>query len=104
MSNADETTIEIVPIINYPRVAFTGHTYAITVDFEARFDSAAWPYEEEEYVIFCDFDENSLSTIHADGEPAVIIHRFGGSYGPASFQLITPLEPSLDEIALTLTT
>jgi len=86
----NETTshqITIEPIINYPRVAEVGKTYLMTVDLRPVVENAKWPYDEEEYTVYCMVDSEPLFHNEPLGESAVVLHRFGGSYGAANFLL-----------------
>jgi Z1 domain len=78
------TEIWIQPLVNWPRTVEAGHSYRITVDLRLT-DPAAWPYDEEELVIGCTIDGRPTCRVLALGDAGVVLHRFGGSYGPAYF-------------------
>lgn len=81
------------PLLGYPREAEIGKTYLLTVDLRSVENGGAWPYPQtEEVTIYCFVDAGDLFRSRAFGEPAVVLHRFGGTYGPARF-LLTP-EPA----------
>jgi hypothetical protein len=80
-----ERQLNVEPIISYPRQAQPGETYLLTVDL--RFSAEDWPYEEEEYPVHCMLDTGDLFSQEPIGDGAVILHRFGGSYGAAMFLL-----------------
>ncbi len=88
MSTKANRQITIEPVINYPREAQIGKTYLMTIDLQVT-NYEQWPYEYEEYPI-----SFLLSTTPAfnsepldDGDSTVVLHRFGGTYGPAKFLL-----------------
>ncbi|MEH1830477.1 MAG: tetratricopeptide repeat protein [Nostoc sp.] len=100
MSNTQELALSIQPVISYPRQAQVGKTYLMTIDLQSSEDE--WPYEEEEYPIYCMLDTSPLFSCQPLGEPAVVLHRFGGSYGAARFLLTAAQEEIQGEIKVTL--
>jgi tetratricopeptide (TPR) repeat protein len=102
MNHLAHTQIEVQPIIRYPRQAEPGKTYLMSIDLRAQVDMAGWPYEEEEYPIYCMVDTAPLFTNQPLGEPAVVLHRFGGTYGPAMFLLTAVQEEMEGSIRITL--
>lgn len=86
------SSIAIQPLVIYPRKAQVGKTYLMTVDLQSA-EKLEWQYEEEEYPIYCKVDGNSLIN-RPLGEPVIVLHRFGGSYGEANF-LLTPTKKDL---------
>ncbi|MCF2150124.1 ATP-binding protein [Desmonostoc muscorum LEGE 12446] len=99
MSNTQERALSIKPIISYPGQAEVDKTYLMTIDLQS---SDEWPYEEEEYPIYCMLDTSPLFSCEPLGEPAVVLHRFGGSYGPAEFLLTAAQKEMEGEITVTL--
>jgi 3',5'-cyclic AMP phosphodiesterase CpdA len=81
--------IGIQPLVNWPRTVEAGHSYQITVDLRLT-DPGAWPYDEEELVVGCMIDGRPACRVLALGDAGVILHRFGGSYGPAQFLAEVP--------------
>lgn len=81
--------IMIEPIISYPHQALAGKTYLMTVDLRMRTPPSDWPYENEEYAISFILDTMPFFAHEPVGEedPTVILHRFGSTYGPATFLL-----------------
>jgi nucleoside phosphorylase len=82
---SDSRILSVKPIIHYPRVAQVGKTYLMTIDLEVE-AGTEWQYEEEEYPIYCTVDSELFSSKPV-GEPVVVMHRFGGSYGESKFLL-----------------
>ena len=91
--------VAIQPLVGWPHEAEQGQTYLMTVDVRLA-AGAIWPYEQEEYPIYCMLTAGLAYSIRPLGMPAVVLHRFGGSYGPARF-LLTALE-SADDSGLRL--
>lgn len=95
-----EKSISISPIIAYPRQACVGKTYLMTIDLECPMDQG-WPYKEEEYAIYCMLS-TPLFTSKIVNEPAIVLHRFGGTYGPANFFLTACDKPQIGSIQVHL--
>src|ERR1700728_4302762 len=79
------TEIGIQPLVNWPRQVEPGRSYLVTVDLRLTDPSAPWPYDEEEFVVGCMVDGRPTCTVSVVGDAGVVLHRFGGSYGPARF-------------------
>lgn len=94
--------IEIEPLISYPKKAEAGKTYVMTVDLRQTATSEAWPYEDEEYVIHFMLDSMPLFNSEPIGDPSVVLHRFGGTYGPAMFILTANEKEMFGNMRLTL--
>ena len=71
-----------------------GKNYLMTIDLqpEAEFE---WEVGEEEYPVYCSVGSDVFSC-RAIGEPIILLHRFGGSYGQVRF-LLTVSEDSEDQ-------
>jgi nucleoside phosphorylase len=98
MSNS--RILSVKPIIHYPRVAQVGKTYLMTIDLEVE-AGAEWQYEEEEYPIYCTVDSELFSSKPV-GEPVIVLHRFGGSYGEARFLLTAVAEERRGNVKVAL--
>lgn len=79
--------LELDFVVAYPRIAERGRKYLMTVDLRARDPLPRWPYGEEEYPVYCMVDAEPAFDIEPVGQAAVVLHRFGGTYGPARFVL-----------------
>jgi endonuclease G, mitochondrial len=77
--------IELQTRISYPRNATVGSRYLISVDLDHVLPPDKWPYKEEEYPVTCFLDAAPFFEQQAAGESTIVVHRFGGSYGPARF-------------------
>lgn len=93
----DLPLIDLKPIISYPREAQAGQSYLMTIDVQLVSPITPWPYPEEEYPIFFLLDTYPyFSHQPFDGRrPAVVLHRFGGTYGPARY-LLTAARQTLE--------
>ncbi|GAA2423724.1 hypothetical protein GCM10010191_39810 [Actinomadura vinacea] len=74
----------VQPLVGWPRTVTPGQAHLVTVDLRAA-EGQGWPYEEEEFAFPCMLDGAPHFTVEAVSDPSVILHRFGGSYGPARF-------------------
>jgi hypothetical protein len=84
--SSDSGLIAVRPVLSYPRRARAGQTYLLTIDLLGD-DGAPWPYPQEEYVVYCLLRTLPLFEHRALGSGGVVLHRFGGTYGPAQFLL-----------------
>lgn len=89
---APTSPFRIRPVVACPRVAQVGKPYLLTVDVECP-DFPAWPYPTEEHAIRCLVDAQPLFACRSAGDSAVVVHRFGGTYGPARFLLTAAAQP-----------
>ena len=96
------TSIEIKPVISYPRTAAVGKSYMMTVDLCQASLEDRWPYEAEEYTIHLMLDSQPLFASEPIGDASVVLHRFGGTYGPATFLLVANKEEMQGNMRLTL--
>jgi hypothetical protein len=95
--------IGIQPLVNWPRTVERGRSYRITVDLRLT-GPAAWPYDEEELVVGCMVDGRPTCRVLALGDAGVVLHRFGGTYGPAQFLAEVPADQTdFTDAALWLT-
>lgn len=77
------SSVTIQPTVSWPRRVRANTSYLMTVDVELVGD--AWPYEREEYVIGCVVDGTPWSEVEPLDAGMVVLHCFGGTYGPARF-------------------
>ncbi len=87
-------SIRLKPIISYPREAEVGKSYLMTIDVQLESPDAPWPYAEEEYTISFVLDTFPFFSYEPLGgrEPSIVLHRFGGTYGPAEYLLTAAQE------------
>ncbi|MDG9716552.1 FxSxx-COOH system tetratricopeptide repeat protein [Streptomyces sp. DH24] len=82
----------IEPVVAWPRQADAGCDYLVTVDLRGPLPApdgtlAEWPYGTEEFTFTVALDGAPHFSCAALGEPSVVLHRFGGTYGPARFRV-----------------
>lgn len=96
MTTSQQRQIQIEPVISYPREAQAGVSYLLKIDLFMKTNPEDWPYEEEEYPISLHLETFPLFKCEPVGhpEPSVVLHRFGGTYGPAMF-LLTAAEKEM---------
>ena len=96
--------INLRPIVSYPDVAQAGMSYLLSIDLELADLDAPWPYPQEEYEITFVLDLRPYFSYQpvSKHEPAIILHRFGGTYGPAEY-LITTTEKAVDKGNINIT-
>lgn len=99
MNNPELQQIIIKPIISYPREAEAGKTYLLTVDIQSVLEGG-WPYPKEDYALLCILDAEPLFSHEPLGESAIVLNRFGGTYGPASFLLTAATHPQTGAITI----
>ncbi|MFE3829176.1 FxSxx-COOH system tetratricopeptide repeat protein [Streptomyces sp. NPDC059092] len=90
--NAAEPPLLIEPVVGRPREAEAGRTYLVTVDLRGPLapdgtdgPECAWPYREEELTFTVGLDGAPHFVCEVLDDPSVVLHRFGGTYGPARF-------------------
>lgn len=85
---AAQPSIQLKPIISYPRTAEAGERYLLTIDVQLA-EGSPWPYPEEEFAISFILETAPFFTHEPLGEhePGIVLHRFGGTYGPAEYLL-----------------
>ncbi|MEU2965391.1 FxSxx-COOH system tetratricopeptide repeat protein [Streptomyces ardesiacus] len=82
----------IEPVVAWPRRAEAGGDYLVTVDLRGPLPApdgtpAPWPYAEEEFTFTVTLDGAPHFDCSALGAPNLVLHRFGGTYGPARFRV-----------------
>jgi len=87
--HSDLQSIKLKPIISYPREAQVGKSYLMSIDVELATSETPWPYPEEEYAISFILETRPFFSYESLGEhePSIVLHRFGGTYGPAEYLL-----------------
>jgi hypothetical protein len=78
-------TVPIRPSVSWPRLVQFNEDYLMTVDLEAGESGADWLYDGEEYAVGVVVDGRPWSEVEPLDDGLVVLHRFGGSYGPARF-------------------
>ncbi|TCO59852.1 ATP-binding protein [Actinocrispum wychmicini] len=81
----NESVVRLRPVVSWPRQVTPGQRYLITVDVEQDETADDWPYDQEEYPIGCVLDGRPALDVQSVGDTTIVVHRFGGTYGPAKF-------------------
>jgi hypothetical protein len=81
--NTSAPEIRIEPQARWPRQMTPGRPYLIELDL--RLASSDWPYADEEFAFTFLVDGGPGITVDSLGNSTVVLHRFGGTYGPARF-------------------
>jgi tetratricopeptide (TPR) repeat protein len=89
------------PVVSWPRHAEAGRTYLMTVDLRTPADT--WSYDEEEIEFGLMVDGAPRFRVEALNDPSVVVHRFGGTYGPARFAVTTGTDTGPGALWLTVT-
>ncbi|MEU6371848.1 FxSxx-COOH system tetratricopeptide repeat protein [Streptomyces sp. NPDC046909] len=92
----------IEPVVAWPREATAGQSYLVTVDLDGPSAAGEWPYEEEEFEFHIALDGAPRFVCEALNEPSVVLHRFGGTYGPARFVVKADPAPGSGLLRLTI--
>ncbi|MEU5367346.1 toll/interleukin-1 receptor domain-containing protein, partial [Streptomyces sp. NPDC005925] len=97
----------IEPVVAWPRQADADRDYLVTVDLRGPLPApdgtpAPWPYDAEEFTFTVALDGSPHFSCAAFGEPSVVLHRFGGTYGPARFRVTAGTEPGPASLWLTV--
>ncbi|MEV0035678.1 FxSxx-COOH system tetratricopeptide repeat protein [Streptomyces sp. NPDC050804] len=98
-----ERPLLIEPVVSRPREAEVGRTYLVTVDLRGPLglggdgdghgsgsgsgsgSGPEWPYQDEEFTFTVGLDGSPHFICEVLDDPSVVLHRFGGTYGPARF-------------------
>jgi hypothetical protein len=81
--------LQLQPTVSWPHVMTVGRQYLVEVDLDlvtaAGTAPAVWPFDDEEYAYTCLLNGGEDFSLWAVHDASVVVHRFGGSYGPAQF-------------------
>ncbi|MFM9458319.1 caspase family protein [Streptomyces europaeiscabiei] len=83
------TAARVEPRVAWPRSVVPGEPFLVSVDL-ALVDTGGepWPFEDEEIEFTCVLDGGRHFRVEAVHDASVVLHRFGGSYGPAEFVVV----------------
>lgn len=106
MTAPDEHPLLIEPVVAWPHEAETDCDYLVTVDLHGPLPvdegEPEWPYPDEEFTFTVALDGSPHFICTALDEPSVVLHRFGGTYGPADFRVSTGSIPGPASLWLTV--
>jgi hypothetical protein len=95
LGQAPGATMYLQPSVSWPKEMTVGRRHLVAVNLALVTpdgDPAPWPLPtQEECVYTCALDGGSDFDLWAVHDAAIVLHRFGGSYGPAEF-VVTPRE------------
>ncbi|WP_433789135.1 FxSxx-COOH system tetratricopeptide repeat protein [Actinoplanes sp. CA-252034] len=94
-------TVGVQPVVSWHTDERSPHCRIISVDLRLADPTTQWPYEEEEFLVGCMLDGRPRCTVRALDSAGVILHRFGGTYGPAWFR-VEPADAAADLAGATL--
>ncbi|MFF7899677.1 caspase family protein [Streptomyces sp. NPDC088817] len=79
----------VEPRVAWPRSVVPGEPFLVSVDL-AFVDTGGepWPFDDEEIEFTCVLDGGRHFRVEAVHDASVVLHRFGGSYGPAEFVVV----------------
>lgn len=103
----EERPLLIEPVVGWLPEVEPGLVQCVTVDLRGPLDDRgetdadAWPYDEEELAFSASLDGSPYFVCEVLDDPGLVLHRFGGTYGPATF-LVTA-GPSTGHAVLRLT-
>lgn len=86
------------PTVAWPKQMTVGLKHLVEVDLALVTSDGApadWPLEEEDCAYTCALEGGRDFDLWAVHDACVVLHRFGGSYGPAQF-VVTPRHGSVD--------
>jgi hypothetical protein len=95
----------LLPTVSWPATKLCNERYLVSVDLalvNRDGTPARWPIADEEYIYACLLDGGDVFTLGAVHDARVVLHRFGGSYGPAQF-VVTPVKKAPGKQSLGLT-
>ncbi|MFC8538677.1 FxSxx-COOH system tetratricopeptide repeat protein [Streptomyces sp. NPDC057249] len=87
----DERPLLIEPVVGWLSEVEPGLVQCVSVDLRGPLDAHgdtdgdAWPYEEEELTFSVALEGAPHFVCEAIEDPGLVLHRFGGTYGPATF-------------------
>lgn len=94
-------TFQITPVIRCERQMRVGERYLMDIDFE--YDARLTDFgDREEVILRCMLHTDPLLVNQPINGGAVILHRYGGSYGPAQFVLTARRTPGKGAIFIDL--
>ncbi|WP_412515754.1 tetratricopeptide repeat protein [Actinomadura madurae] len=99
----DAPAVRLRPVVSWPARVEPGGSYRVSVDLETEGPPDEWPYPEEEYAVGCMLDGGTGFAVESVGDTTLVVHRFGGTYGPVTF-VAHALDAQGDELCLTLVT
>ncbi|MEV2248775.1 caspase family protein [Streptomyces sp. NPDC049970] len=96
------SSVRVEPRVTWPRTVVPGEPFLVSVDL-ALVEPAdrMWPFDDEEIEFTCVLDGSRHFRVEAVHDASVVMHRFGGTYGPAQFVVVAQQRPGLHTLRLT---
>lgn len=97
-------TLLLQPRVGWPRQMTVGRRHLVAVDLALVTQDGApapWQLPQEEIAYTFELDGGADFDQWVMHDPAVVLHRFGGSYGPAEF-VVTPRKDGERSLWLTI--
>ncbi|WP_406284065.1 FxSxx-COOH system tetratricopeptide repeat protein [Streptomyces sp. NBC_00209] len=104
----DERPLLIEPVVGWLPEVEPGLVQCVSVDLRGPLDTHgdtdgdAWPYEEEELTFSVALEGAPHFVCEAIEDPGLVLHRFGGTYGPATFLVTAGLFAGPGVLRLTI--
>jgi vWA-MoxR associated protein C-terminal domain len=95
-------TLRIEPVVGWPRRMTCDTPYLLEVDLRLA-EPPSWPFPQEEFGFSCMADGGRYLVVETMGATHLVLHRFGGTYGPVRF-VLTARRAGEHAVWLTITT
>ena len=93
--------LQLQPPVAWSRSMTVGRQYLVEVDLDLvtadGTPPAVWPFDQEEYAYTCLLSGGEHFSLWAVHDVSVVVHRFGGSYGPAQFVVTANAREAADD-------
>ena len=77
--------VRLQPRVAWPRQARVGGRYLVTVNIDPLGPPQGWPFDAEELAVHVSLRAGRGLSCRPLDSSVVLLHRFGGTYGPARF-------------------
>jgi len=93
--------LQLRPTVAWPHAMTVGRRHLVEVDLDLVTSGGTapdvWPFDQEEYAYTCLLNGGEDFSLWAVHDASVVVHRFGGSYGPAQFVVIPNAGQAADD-------
>lgn len=87
--------VAVQAVVQWPHRAEAHGRYLVVADVVLG-ETGTWPYDREEFVIGCVLEGGDVFRVEALGSTGMVLHRFGGTYGPVRFMVRADRDPRAD--------
>ena len=77
--------VSLRPVVSWPKTIAPGESHLVTIDLTVDGSPEDWPYDQEEHEVVCLLTGDPRFAVRSVGDTTLVVHRFGGTYGPAKF-------------------